>query len=423
MHASFDLVGDSVGDSVGDLAGDLAGLRLAYSRFLRPGRILLSGHSHQAWPDDARAAQTAYFDDAAEFVDEKWDRALLPRLDLVRQGILRRLGLPATDAVSFAHNTHELVFRLLSCLPIFGDAKNRPRRILTTTGEFHSLRRQLRRLEEAGVPVTWIDAHPRATLTDRLLNAIDLYGQAGELALLAVSAVLFEDSFVLPGLPELLARTVRYGALPLVDAYHAFNVVPLDLGPAVDHVFLTAGGYKYAAFGEGLCFLRFPGQCELRPVFTGWFADFAGLAAGPGAAVPVGYGPDGQRFAGSTFDGSAVYRAQAALSVWDRFGLDVPRLRRISLAQTRRILERAPSSLEIATPRDPDRRGGFVSLRTPSAATAGGMVQALRRRGVHTDSRGDLLRLGPAPYLTQDEIDTAMDLLHEVTDEVTHQAT
>ena len=49
-------------------------LRDAYARFLEKndGRILLSGHSHQAWPDVARAAQLAVFDDAAELVDDKW---------------------------------------------------------------------------------------------------------------------------------------------------------------------------------------------------------------------------------------------------------------------------------------------------------------------------------------------------------------
>ena len=42
---------------------DLEGLRGAYSRFLQGERILLSGHSHQCWPDCARDAQLEAFDD------------------------------------------------------------------------------------------------------------------------------------------------------------------------------------------------------------------------------------------------------------------------------------------------------------------------------------------------------------------------
>jgi hypothetical protein len=36
------------------------------------------------------------------------------------------------------------------------------------------------------------------------------------------------------------------------------------------------------------------------------------------------------------------------------------------------------------------------------------LSDALRTRGVQTDSRGDLLRLGPAPYLSDDQLADAM---------------
>jgi kynureninase len=65
----------------------------------------------------------------------------------------------------------------------------------------------------------------------------------------------------------------------------------------------------------------------------------------------------------------------------------------------------------LASPRDPARRGGFVALRTPRA---GALVSALRAEGVYADSRGDLLRLGPAPYVTDDEIDVGTDILRSL---------
>jgi kynureninase len=37
----------------------------------------------------------------------------------------------------------------------------------------------------------------------------------------------------------------------------------------------------------------------------------------------------------------------------------------------------------------------------------------LARRGVLTDSRGDVLRLGPAPYLSDDQLDAAVAALGE----------
>lgn len=369
---------------------DLEAIRGAYSRFLgqSAGRVLLTGHSHQAWPDAARDAMAAYFDDSARLVDDKWSEQVFPRVERVGRQALLRLGLDETDPVAFGRSTHELVYRLLSCLPPGAS-------IVTTTGEFHSLDRQLRRLEEDGLAVRWTQASPRHGLAARLIDAI----RPG-VALVALSAVFFEDAFVLEHLASVVERAAAVGALCLVDAYHAFNVVPIDLGPLRDHLFVTAGGYKYGGWGEGACFLRVPPRCELRPRYTGWFADFGALDRTQGETVS--YGGGGARFAGATFDASAIYRAAAVLETFDALGLDVETLRAVSTAQTTRIhaaFEEA--GLDIVSSSDPARRGGFVAVRVRGAS---GVVARLRERGVYVDARGEVLRLGPAPYLADDEI-------------------
>jgi selenocysteine lyase/cysteine desulfurase len=385
-------------------AFDPAALRAAYSRFLAGDRVLFTGHSHQAWPDALRDALARAFDDAAALVDDKWGEAVFPRVASVGRRILARMGYAEGDPIAFGRSTQELVLRLLTCLPWTSAT-----RLVTTDGEFHSLYRQLARLAEAGVEVVWVKSRPREGLADRVLDAL-----VPGTSMLALSAVLFEDAYVVPRLGEIAARAAAIGAIPLVDAYHAFNVVPLDWGPAADALFVLGGGYKYAAFGEGLCWMRFPRGAALRPIDTGWFADFAGLAQarGEGApAAPVGYGPGGDRFAGSTFDPIAFYRAEAALDHWDRFGLGPAELRAISLRQTRRILdglEARGHAAAIASSLDDARRGGFVALR---AEGAGAIVDRLRARRVLVDARGSLLRLGPAPYLLDEEIDRGVALV------------
>ncbi len=166
---------------------------------------------------------------------------------------------------------------------------------------------------------------------------------------------------------------------------------------------MTAGGYKYAEFGEGVCWLRVPTGSTLRPLYTGWFADFGALSGTQGGRVA--YGPGGARFAGATFDATPFYRAHAVLRHWHRFGLDVARLRAVSTRQTRRILEgldAAGHAGAVVSSRDDARRGGFVAVRAPGADA---IVKRLRAEGVLVDARNDVLRLGPAPYLTDDEID------------------
>ena len=92
-----------------------------------------------------------------ELVDEKWERAFA-RAEAVRQGFIRLIGDPG-GGIALAPNTHELVVRLLSALPL----RARPR-LVTTDGEFHTIRRQLDRLAEEGLDVVRV---PEAPLESR----------------------------------------------------------------------------------------------------------------------------------------------------------------------------------------------------------------------------------------------------------------
>src|SRR5215831_1392982 len=115
-----------------------------YSRFRVAERLLLTGHSHQAWPDAGFDGQQRAWLDAAEFVDDKWARAE-EQAGVVRDGWRRLLNDPDGD-IALGQNTHELVTRLLSALPLRAGS-----RIVTTSGEFHTVRRQLDRLAEIGL--------------------------------------------------------------------------------------------------------------------------------------------------------------------------------------------------------------------------------------------------------------------------------
>lgn len=376
---------------------DPAALRPFYRAFLdhAPRRILLTGHSHQAWPDAARAGQMEAFDLAARDVDDKWDAVFAAQAEL-RAHAAKRVGC-AEDELAFAPNTHELGVRFLSALPL---AKKR--RLVTTTGEFHSLFRQLRRLGEEGVEVVFVEAEPVSTLAERLAAEVDAQTSA-----VLVSTVLFGTSSVVPGIDELVRHVRAAGAEILLDAYHGFDAMPVAVP---DGAFLVAGGYKYAQWGEGACFLRVPAGCTLRPVYTGWFAGFAHLADRRTEGA-VGYETDGAtRFAGSTFDPTSTLRARAVARFFDEQGMTPERLRASYRRQTARILAAARDlpGVTVATPSEDAGRGGFVSLRTPRAKE---LVAALREDGVFVDARGDLLRLGPAPYVTDEEIDEALACL------------
>jgi kynureninase len=392
------------------LCGTPNPLAAQYSRFQVEERILLTGHSHQAWPDRAFLGQKRAWLDAAELADEKWDRAFA-KADRVRLGFARLLG-DEPDRIALAQNTHELVIRFLSGLPL----RERPR-VVTTDGEFHTIRRQLDRLAEEGLEVVKVPAHPAASVGERLVSEID-----DRAAAVMVSSVFFQTGHIAGGLGEVMLACGLQGVELLVDVYHSLNVVPFRLADeGVEDAFVVGGGYKYCQLGEGNCFLRVPpGREEMRPLVTGWFSEFSALET-PGAGGPVAYGLGPDRFAGSTYDPTSHYRAAEVFDCFEEWGLTSELLRQVSQRQIGLLAERFDGLDTDPTVIDRDRSmdfsqiGGFLVLQTRHAAK---LCAALRDRGVSTDYREDLLRLGPAPYLSEEQLTSAAATLGEVIGEV-----
>ena len=378
-----------------------------YSRFRVSERLLLTGHSHQAWPDVAREALLQAYDDAAEQVDAKWERAFA-RGDAVRAGFRRLLDDPRGH-IALCASTHDAVIRFLSALPL----RERPA-LVTTDGEFHSLRRQLARLAEEGVEITRVPAVPAATLVERLIQ--QLHFRSDRTAAVLVSTVSFARAHIVPNLTGLQEACDAAGVALFLDAYHHLNAAPFSVDRwRLDNAFITGGGYKYCQLGESNCFLRFPAHSNLRPVVTGWFAEFGLLPAAAGGG-PVAY-PDGpDRFAGATYDPTSHYRGAAVFEFFARQGLDVELLRRVSQHQVGRLCAGFDALGIDPAVIDRDRSvplpglGGFLALSSPRALD---LLAELRARGVSADARGDILRLGPAPYLSDDQLDAALDGLVE----------
>jgi kynureninase len=382
-----------------------------YRRFGVADRLLFTGHSHQAWPDVGFEAQAEAWLDAAELVDEKWDRAFA-RAEEVRQGFARLLGDPG-DGIALAPNTHELVARLLSALPL----RARPK-LVTTDGEFHTIRRQLDRLAEEGLDVVRVPETPLESVAERLAAAVD-----DRTAAALVSLVFFDSGRIARGLDRVARSCRRHGTALLVDAYHALNVVPVSLAEMdlVD-AFVVGGGYKYCQLGEGNAFLRLPPGCALRPVITGWYSEFTALTdrEHPGR---VAYGAGGDRFAGATYDPASHYRASAVFRFFREQGLTPQLLRRVSqhqiglLAAAFDALDLDPSAVQRDRATPLEEVGGFLALRAPAATV---LAQRLAARGLRCDARGDVLRLGPAPYLASQQVHDAMRILGEVASASSH---
>jgi len=133
---------------------------------------------------------------------------------------------------------------------------------------------------------------------------------------------------------------------------------------------------------------------------TGWFSEFTDLSKAPSGRVE--YGPGPARFAGATYDFTSHYRGAAVFKFFEEQNLTVERLRELSQQQIAllvRGLEPAPDGAVAAL-------GGFMSFSAPQA---GQLQETLRRQHIWADHRGDRLRLGPAPYVTERQLRAAID--------------
>jgi kynureninase len=388
-----------------DLAKSPNPLARHYTRFRVAERLLLTGHSHQAWPDVGFEGQVEAWNDAATFVDEKWPRAS-EKADRVRRGYAKLLG-DRDGAIALAQGTHDLLIKFLSALPL----RERPR-LVTTDGEFHSIRRQLDRIAEEGVlEVVKVSASPATAVAERLIAATN-----GRTAAVLASSVLYANAHVVPGLGSVLAHCRRVGAELLVDAYHQLNVLPCSLErDGLADAFVTGGGYKYCQLGEGNAYLRVPpGREHLRPVVTGWFSEFAHLSESVKGGVAYGEGP--AKWAAATYDSTSNYRAARVFDFFEAEGLTPELLRQTYARQISLLVERfdaldlEPGLITRDRSVPLSAIGGFLALTSPRSAE---IAKGLRSRGVLIDIRGTTLRLGPAPYLSDAQLHAAMDALVE----------
>lgn len=368
-------------------------------------RLHFAAHSHHLWPDVTRDAQLACWRDGAVMNDAKWGRVFEEVIPQAQAHIADVLSLPDPGQVVFGPNVHGFFLRLLSCLPT-----DRPPRILSTDGEFHSFSRQAARLVEDGL-IEWntVPCDPFDSLQARLTDAL----QSKRYDLAYLSQVFFDSGRVLPGLEKVVASVADSETLIAVDGYHGFAAVPTDLSRIAGRVFYLAGGYKYAMAGEGCCFMAVPPGCMLRPRNTGWYASFATLSASDDR---VAYADNGWRFAGATFDPSGLYRMNAVFGLFKQLGLDVGTMQGRAATLQHQFLD----AMEHAAVPSISRRtlihagsphGRFLTFDVGSSITAQAITDSLETAGVRIDARGSRVRFGFGLYHDPADVD---ELVHRL---------
>lgn len=378
-----------------------------YQRYLdaHQGKQHFACHSHYFWPDVTRQAMLDYWDDSARYADEKWSFFFDTVVPQNQQFISQTLNTGLPEQIVFAPNTHELVARLLSCLN-FSKTVN----VLTTDSEFHSASRQLTRLEETGqLTCTRVQTQPFASFTERFIAQI----KQQKWDMILFSQVFFNSGWVVEDIHKIVQAVEHTDTLIVIDGYHGFMALPTDLNAIAQRVFYLAGAYKYAQAGEGACFAHVPPGNALRPVYTGWFAEFGELAKS--RADEVTYACNGMQFAGATMDFCALYRLRAVFNLFAEQNLCVTTINRYIKQLQQRFLQLLDAhnhpllNRESLLIDDENQRGHFLTFELNDEDTTKATSQALREKGILTDYRGRRLRFGFGLYhsidtMTLDEL-------------------
>lgn len=212
------------------------------------------------------------------------------------------------------------------------------------------------------------------------------------------------------------------GALMLWDLAHSAGAMAIDLD-AIGADLAVGCGYKYLGGGPGapaFLYVAQRHQDAARQPLSGWMGHARPFAFDP--AYRAGDGTD--RFLCGTPPVLSMRALEGALDAFDDVTIAQLREKSVALCETfLALVEATPAlaSLQLASPREADRRGSQVSFAHPRAFA---IMQTLIKEGVVGDFREpDLLRFGFAPlYVRFVDVFDAVERLAAIVSEGRHAA-
>jgi kynureninase len=241
---------------------------------------------------------------------------------------------------------------------------------------------------------------------ERLLDAID-----EQTLLVPVSHVIFRSAYIQDA-KAIIEKAHKVGAHVVLDTFQSLGSVPVDV-KALDVDFACGGVLKWLCGGPGVGYLYVRPDLgrKLQPKFTGWFAHQNPFGFEIGSTR---YSEPPFRFMNGTSHIPALEAARPGLKIIAEVGID--RIREKSKRQTSRLIDLASShGWRVNSPRNPESRGGTVSIDMPDAEAVCG---ELLKRDILVDYRPKAgVRMAPHFYNKDEELETAIAAVEEIVKE------
>lgn len=262
---------------------------------------------------------------------------------------------------------------------------------------------------ETGRTIRWISVDPTAGVTPALLSEV----VGPQTALVVLNHVAYRSAW-LADAPELTRIAHSAGALVLWDLCHSAGVVPTSLDEwGVD---LAVGcSYKYLNGGPGAPAFVYVAARHLESMtqpIQGWMGAADPFRMGP-AYEPA---PGIRRFLSGTPAIVGMLPLLDMVELIAEASLEAVRAKSVALtAYAASVVEEllAPLGVTLASPTDPERRGGHVNLVHPAMRE---VTARLWERDVIPDYRDpDGLRIGLSPLSTSyAEVRAGLEAVREV---------
>ena len=239
--------------------------------------------------------------------------------------------------------------------------------------------------------------------TERLLDAIDEHT-----LIVPISHVIFRSSFIQDA-KAIVDKAHQVGAYVVLDTFQSLGAVPVDV-QALNVDFACGGALKWLCGGPGVAYLYVRPDLgpKLQPRFTGWHAHQQPFNFEIG---PIRYTDPPYRFMNGTLHIPALEAARPGIKIISEVGVD--KIREKSRRQTARLINLADQrGWRVNTPRNPEQRGGTVSIDMPDSQQ---VCAELLKRDILVDFRPKAgVRMSPHFYTKDEELDAAIGAVEEI---------
>jgi kynureninase len=303
-------------------------------------------------------------------------------------------------------STHQNVTTCQAVIASCLDFSGRRNKVVYSDMNFPSVMYFWEAQRPLGARVQMVKTDGISVPTERLLEAID-----EQTLIVPVSHVLFRSAYINDA-AAIVEKAHRVGAYVMLDTFHSAGTMPVDV-QKLNVDFACGGVLKWLCGGPGVGYLYVRPDLgrNLEPRITGWFAHQNPFDFEIG---PNRYADPPHRFMNGTPHIPALEAARPGLAILAEAG--IANIREKSKRQTALLIKLADQhGWHVHTPRDPEKRGGTVSIDMPDSQE---VSRELIKRNILVDWRPQAgVRFSPHFYTKDAEIEAAIGAVGEILNE------